>query len=442
MVDRQQVTKSSPIRRKRLNRSPDQEQPGAAGIQQAIQQPQQMSPGTMLHLQRTIGNQAVNRILRQSEKIVQRESHDKGCGCPECRQIQAKREVIQRDTVKERAKKFEEESVSSDFEPATLRNADKMGKLAKKIGVAEFVTLAKSKTISAGPIMIALIKYWTPLALTDLETLINEATADEKKTIWSDDTLLTSAEAKLGKDPYLTFATRIGMHRPPTTDELGEGGKEHTPAPKADERIRDKLSAYVTDAVKKGRKIEGSVAVVAGADWDRAGVAHYGNDVWNNGSNPKKDAINGFVDSKGRVWIERNSGNSGTLVHEGIHKYADDAMLNTLGFDVNEGTTEVFTRIAIADMGVARSNYSNQHDIMNSLATAVTKEVVAAAYFDGKLAELKTAFIKYRKDSKGNSEAEGGQIWDKFVAKMEAEEWSKAQKCISNTLNASQISAL
>jgi hypothetical protein len=195
-----------------------------------------------------------------------------------------------------------------------------------------------------------------------------------------------------------------------------EDSSTHTKASKADEFIRDKLAVYVGEAVKAGKQIEGKVGVVSGADWDRAGEAHYGKAVWQGG---KKDDINGFVDAQGRVWIEANSGNAGTMIHEGIHKYSQDALINQ-SQPLNEGVTELFTRKVCAALTtpISRGNYASNYEASKKLADLVTEDVVAKAYFDGKMDDLKTAFI-----GKGKT----ADQWTKFLSKTGKEEWSAAE---------------
>ena len=323
----------------------------------------------------------------------------------------------------------------------TVADDSLMKDIAGKISVKDFLEASEAVKPLLKTLLALAFKYWSNIPLSALEPVLNAATSDEKTAVCSDEALLTRAEGALGKDPYLTFITRLGINQPPTTTELGEGGKEHTAPAKADELIRDKMSAYVTEAVKKGRKIEGQIGIVAGSDWDRAGVAHYGDQVWHRATpTPKKNAINGFVDGSGRVWVERNSGNPGTVIHEGLHKYSDNAVLSTLGFNTNEGMTEYFTRLICADLGITRGNYTNNHDLITSLATTVTtKEVIASAYFDGKVDDLKSAFIKYRTDTKADTPELAAQIWDVFVSMMKAGTWAKALKCISDDLDTESL---
>ena len=427
----------------------------------------ELNVGQVLHLQRLIGNKAVGNLL--NERTVQREAHGKGCNCANCSSVQrvvdirrvanrtgnAQAMPIQR-TFFDDVMVFFGVKTAEEIRKEALRSLDKtiwnktvaddslMKDLATRISAKDFIEASEVLKPSLKTLLELAFKYWLPIPLTDLDPLINAATTAEKKAVWSDEALLTRAEGALGKDPYLTFATRIGMNQPPTTIELGEGGKEHTAPAKADEIIRDKMSAYVTEAVKKGRKIEGQIGIVAGTDWDRAGVAHYGEQVWHRATpTPKKNAINGFVDGSGRVWVERNSGNPGTVIHEGLHKYSDGAVLSTMGFNTNEGMTEYFTRLICADLGITRGNYANNHDLVTTLATTVTtKEVIASSYFDGKIDDLKNAFIKYRTDTKADTPELAAQIWNIFVARMGSGAWAKALQCINDDLDTESVKSL
>jgi len=392
-----------------------------------------LTPDTIMYLQRTIGNAAVNQVISrmsESDQAVQRTSHERGCNCSGCRRVQLMRNDIQRWPFTKKAEKTPQEK----FKKGHVRNKKKMQALADVTTSDEFRVLAVTKGVKADKIAIALIQYYDPLTLGDLEPLIGSMNARGKKKLWSDAALMTKAETKIGKDPYLTFATKLGMHHPTTTKELYEGGKEHTPAAKADEIIRDKLDSYVAEAVTAGKKIEGYVAVVASADWDRAGIAHYGKDVWDTGpppKTPKKDAINGFVDSTGRVWVERNSGNPGTIIHEGIHKYSNGATLSQLGFYINEGITEYFTRVICKDLDVDRGNYDSQYAVVKKLvANVASEDILAKAYFDGDIDGLKAAFITYREDNKSESEEDATTKWDEFVDKFSAGDYADALNLI------------
>lgn len=419
-----------PKQARTLQRVPKSSQPKQGGAAENL------SPDKMLYLQRTLGNHAIQRLVNNGELSTDGEMHGKGCSCAACSRISRKPDgTIQRDGpfVKEMTSKLESDDVVKKFEPATLKDPTAMAELAKKIDIKGFISLAASHKIVFKGTITAIIKYFTPVMLADLDPLIKATDAAAHKTVWGDASLMTQAAAKLGTDEYLTFVTRLGMHHAPTTDELSEGGKEHTKAPEADKLIREKLDTFVTEAVKAKRQIEGIVAVVGTADWDRAGINHYGKEVWTKGpppKTPKKDAINGFVDAKGRVWIERNSGNPGTLIHEGLHKYSHGAVLSNLGFNVNEGMTEYFTRIITKELKVDRGNYETNFKVIESLVKISSRETVASAYFDGSIDGLKAAFLKFRKDKKKDTDEVAATNWRTFVSNFKSGSYGPAENLI------------
>jgi hypothetical protein len=76
-----------------------------------------------------------------------------------------------------------------------------------------------------------------------------------------------------------------------------------------------------------------------------------------------------------------------------MHLFADPAWLPRVKKNVNEGTAELFTRKLCAERGIARGNfYPDEHASVRKLADAVTESVLAAAYFQGAIAALETAF--------------------------------------------------
>jgi WXG100 family type VII secretion target len=251
-----------------------------------------------------------------------------------------------------------------------------------------------------------------------LMSLINGATQAERDAIWKDAALMAKIKDDLSPDEYLDVLTALRVFEPGTT---AEDSKKHTKAADADAYIQDQLKDYLGNAVKDGRKISGSVAVVGDSDWDVAGIAHYGESVWNSG---KRDDINGFVDSKGRVWIHKDRGNAGTMIHEGVHKYATDDVLN-LSQPLNEGVTEFFARKVAqgADPSISRSNYQGNYDLTAALVDKVGEATVAKAYFDGDVAGLKDAFIKI---GGGKTEAD----WSKFVDYTKKGKWADAESML------------
>ncbi len=240
-----------------------------------------------------------------------------------------------------------------------------------------------------------------------IKDIIANATPEQLKEIWSDSALMEQLHQELGTDNYLNLVVSVGMNH--------SGTVAHTSAPDADTAIRDHLGPYVTEAVADNRQITGKVAVVDDANWDIAGINRYGKAVWESG---KRDSINGFVDTEGRVWIHEDKGNSGTMIHEGMHKYSDAAMIG-VSQPLNEGVTEYFTRSTTDNLGLTgRANYQENYEFVSSLSSLVGEDVVADAYFNGNMDGLKDAYV-----NAGYTEAQ----WDTMIEHTEKNEWADAE---------------
>jgi hypothetical protein len=306
-------------------------------------------------------------------------------------------------------------SASAEEQAAALADPAMVARLKSELSIADATDIFKAAGVPFKRIIELLLDPWKA-KLADLTSLMGAATLDEKKSVWSDSALMTKAEGILGRDSYLTFLTQLGMFHAGTT---AEDSKTHTSAQTADAQIRAQLATYVGDAVKAGRKIEGQVAVVDDPDWDRAGEVTFGKNKWHTGPPPERTAINGFVDDSGRVWIHRNRGNAGTMIHEAIHKYSADSIRGNLSWDLNEGITEYFTRKVCAGMSppiTGRGNYAAQVAVANQLVTLVGEATVAACFFNGDNEGLKKAFIA----------ATSKEAWENFLKQMKAKNFAGA----------------
>ena len=74
-----------------------------------------------------------------------------------------------------------------------------------------------------------------------------------------------------------------------------------------------------------------------------------------------------------------------------------------MGYNVNEGVTEYFTRKLGPEVQVVRddSSFLRQYTSTTHLVTAATEPVVAAAYFDGDIAALEAAMRASRRRAPG-----------------------------------------
>jgi hypothetical protein len=219
----------------------------------------------------------------------------------------------------------------------------------------------------------------------------------EQKQAWMD-------EEGTSTEEYLNALVRLQVFEP--------GAIAHTKAKDADAAISLHLGELVKDARGDGRQIAGMVAVVGDDDFNLAGVNHYGADVW------ATKSLAGFVDSDGRVWIHKDSGNAGTMIHEGLHKWSKDDVLD-ISQPLNEGVTEYFTRkvcTALTPPITGRTNYQANFTVTTSLVGLVGETTTAAAYFDGDTDGLEAAYVNQKSQDD----------WTAFIAATEANDWTTA----------------
>lgn len=244
----------------------------------------------------------------------------------------------------------------------------------------------------------------TEAGLEEVKQIIELATKADRDLVWNDAAYLASLRTEVGDDYYLWVIIKLRM--------LFIGSVAHTSAVDADAAIQTHLSSYVSGGVADGRQIEGFVAIVDSLNWNIAGENHYGASVW------ATKNLSGFVDSARRVWIEQDSGNAGTMVHEGTHKYSSPGLID-LSQPLNEGVTEYFTRIVCNAAGIniaGRTNYQDNWTTATKLVTLVGEAVVASAYFDGDTDTLESTFIS----------AGGGSNWSAFLSETESQNWVAA----------------
>jgi hypothetical protein len=111
------------------------------------------------------------------------------------------------------------------------------------------------------------------------------------------------------------------------------------------------------------------------------------------------------------------------MIHEGVHKYAADALIKS-SQPLNEGVTEYFTRLVAdkANLSKGRRNYQQNYECAKALAELAGEEALAKAYFDGDIDQLKNTV-----DNKlGNGK------WEEFVKATRSEDWEKATNLLKS----------
>jgi hypothetical protein len=134
----------------------------------------------------------------------------------------------------------------------------------------------------------------------------------------------------------------------------------------------------------------------------------------------------GFDDGR-EMYLRGLNATTITALHETIHAYAEDDFVDAVGPDANEGATEYFTDIVLADnqQGPDASAYTqNQLPPVQQLVAALGgngKQLLAAAYFQGRIAPLRAAL----------DQAKGAGTFARWVAAMKAKDFAAASGIVS-----------
>ncbi len=261
-----------------------------------------------------------------------------------------------------------------------------------------------------------------PTTIAAVRPSYERASLDDRKRIWQDDALMGKCRANLSDPDFTKLVVELGVMRT-------GGVVAHTSAKEADDAIRDKLKRHVGDAVKAGRAVQGSMAVLDGDDWVKSYYHEFPNELPRGGPTDDEPTTRAFTTTNPPVnviIVHKDRGNPGTVVHEGMHLYQNDAVLNTCGNDFNEGITELLTRKVTGALGIERDGYENNLSAMRALKAAVGEGVLADAYFNGSVEALEDAFVAYRM-AKGDDKAAAKRAWRALVDHFNNEHWRKAK---------------
>lgn len=186
----------------------------------------------------------------------------------------------------------------------------------------------------------------------------------------------------------------------------------------------------VADAVKAGKKAEGHVHIWTKAEFLTKCEAYLtGKKNPNTGTPFTADQAKEFAKNVNayqegtEIHVNEERGEAATTIHESIHLFQDDKYLNKVGFNVNEGTTEFFTKKLCAEQSPAIPRgdfYPDQYKSVKKLIEYIGgPDLVAAAYFSAKLAELEAAVDK-------KAGASGAGTFTKWVGYMKQSKYAEA----------------
>ena len=188
-----------------------------------------------------------------------------------------------------------------------------------------------------------------------------------------------------------------------------EGAVAHTSPAEADRLIAEAVGGLVPNLAEG--LAAGHVRIVADAEFLVAYDRYFGDDG-------EYDVTNAFVERGSPegidlVWVHRDRGDAGTVIHEAMHLYSNASYRGDLGSRTNEGTTEYFTRIVTDAEGIARDTYPGELSGVNALVAATSQQTLADAYFGGDIAGLRAA-------ASGN--------FQRWLDAMNAKDWGVAAR--------------
>ncbi|HMN97953.1 MAG TPA: hypothetical protein PKD59_00910 [Miltoncostaeaceae bacterium] len=132
-----------------------------------------------------------------------------------------------------------------------------------------------------------------------------------------------------------------------------------------------------------------------------------------------REGVRAFQDEdRGEIHIRKERSDLGTQLHEGLHVFSDNRWRKRMGYNVNEGVTEWFTRKLGPQVQVVRddSSFLRQYTSVTHLVDLVGEPVVAAAYFEGDIAGLKAAVDAKR----------GAGTWETWLDHLDANDFKGA----------------
>jgi hypothetical protein len=155
-----------------------------------------------------------------------------------------------------------------------------------------------------------------------------------------------------------------------------------------------------------------------------AGLLGRGPEVPKGKTNPKTDkeftdaeTVRGFHDrATGQIHAHETRGDSGTIVHESMHLFGSKEFLEAVGFNPNEGTTEVFARKLCEANSIPRAGYRDQFKSVKKVVALTSETLLADAYFNGKLKPIEDEI----------DAAKGKGTWAKWLAFMTAAKFADA----------------
>lgn len=189
-------------------------------------------------------------------------------------------------------------------------------------------------------------------------------------------------------------------------------------------KIGNKAAKKLLQAVFDGRKFKaGRVTLLDEKGIREAWDKIYGKGTYDGtcaGCTEADGPLEGFAYKK-RIYINTDAQVIDTVPHEMLHTAEHGAVYKKMGENCNEGFTEYLTQYAVRAFGYSpSSSYPGELSATRALADLVGHAAIEAAYFDGKVAELKRKV----------DEAKGAGTFDDYVSAMKSETYAAARALV------------
>jgi hypothetical protein len=277
-----------------------------------------------------------------------------------------------------------------------------------------------------------------------LRLMLSALPPDSLDRISHDVDLMIRARRYVGWREYVSLLAAVGVYR--MTKRDGVETRMHMTGAEADTFVMARMVAlphlkpYADAAVKGGLGCRGYVAVVGEHEWKDAFASECAGDGADIKDEPYVAAFTSVAHRDKVIIVHKDRGSRGELIHECMHRYARDAILDVWGMDFNEGVTEYFARlIADSDGRVPRPNGSkiglyqqSWEFVCDSVLPLLGKDrlaqevVLAEMNFNGNATLLRLHF-ENACAAKWVAAHEIAARWARFEGAIMTGEWNKAR---------------
>ncbi|MGB0384704.1 MAG: hypothetical protein ACPGWR_07765 [Ardenticatenaceae bacterium] len=187
------------------------------------------------------------------------------------------------------------------------------------------------------------------------------------------------------------------------------------------------LSRYIEDKLKRGIKVEGNLHFLSNDEFVEECIEyitqHMNLDTGVHYSEEEAEELalgsSGYLFMR-KIYINQDKAHAGTVIHEAVHLFQEARYAKELGRNINEGTTEYFTRLLCDSHQLTRHpKYRLQYECIEQLVNLCGQEKLAEAYFLGNISVLERVvdatkgqrtFMKWKKLMEDRDFKEANQL--------------------------------